>query len=801
MAELASTGKVRRTRPVDPSVVDGSRYRRGRITPEAPAPSPAALPYGDLSRASEQQIVDLAMRVWPGQPPALAARRHDLRGLLRLLARFDGDTWQQRWDGCGYADGGLPRRGLEPLPHARLINAFRMLISLRVIRPRLAAVNRTHAGGFAQMFRHAQNDPALGAYFTAVADTSANALAKSTALFDIARALAVFGIPLADLTPAGLLAYSWQCRDSGAGLYRSGNRSSFSARLAWAVLAETGHFPPGTPPTINAAGQRGQLTVTELVDQYPIANRDVRQLLIDYLTRRELGMDYSTMRNLARMLAGLFWLKIEHLLPGIAELKIPDHVYEQWREAIRLREDGRERLSVDPILLAVRSFYLDLHTWSASEPDRWARWVAPCPISGRELAGSARRDRKRVERSQERTRSRQPLLPILVAHVEGRLTHHRQLLAAATAAQAGQRFTVEGRDYERVWTDYDQQWKANDPIRARDLATGKIINVRLVEDACFWDWALVEVLRHTGCRIEEALELTQLSIRRYLRPNGETIGLLVVAPSKTERERIIPMSGELFAVIAAIIRRHQDATASVPILPRYDNNERLHTDPMPFLFSRRHGHARQVLGQHQAVAMLARRCRDLSATHPEFGQSRFTPHDFRRLFATDLVNNGLPIHIGAALLGHLDLNTTRGYVAVFDEDLVRHYQTFLANRRALRPVEEYRPATDDEWREFETHFDKRKVELGNCGRPYGTGCAHEHACLRCPMLHVPPDALPRLDVIEADLHDRRARAETEQWLGEIEGIDITLDHLRRKRTQTIRLTAGPTIPISPPHEP
>jgi hypothetical protein len=28
-----------------------------------------------------------------------------------------------------------------------------------------------------------------------------------------------------------------------------------------------------------------------------------------------------------------------------------------------------------------------------------------------------------------------------------------------------------------------------------------------------------------------------------------------------------------------------------------------------------------------------------------------------------LVNHGLPIHIGAALLGHLNLETTRGYVA------------------------------------------------------------------------------------------------------------------------------------------
>jgi hypothetical protein len=30
------------------------------------------------------------------------------------------------------------------------------------------------------------------------------------------------------------------------------------------------------------------------------------------------------------------------------------------------------------------------------------------------------------------------------------------------------------------------------------------------------------------------------------------------------------------------------------------------------------------------------------------------------------------------------------------------------------------------------HFDKRKVELGTCGRPYGTPCQHEHACIPRP---------------------------------------------------------------------
>jgi hypothetical protein len=64
---------------------------------------------------------------------------------------------------------------------------------------------------------------------------------------------------------------------------------------------------------------------------------------------------------------------------------------------------------------------------------------------------------------------------------------------------------------------------------------------------------------------------------------------------------------------------------------------------------------------------------------------------------------------------------------------VRHYQQFLDNRRQLRPAEEYRPTTDEEWTEFEEHFDKRKVELGGCARPYGTPCSHEHAPLTEPV--------------------------------------------------------------------
>ena len=66
------------------------------------------------------------------------------------------------------------------------------------------------------------------------------------------------------------------------------------------------------------------------------------------------------------------------------------------------------------------------------------------------------------------------------------------------------------------------------------------------------------------------------------------------------------------------------------------------------------------------------------------------------------------------------------------------------------------------------------------------------------MLHVDPAMLTRLDELETDLVDRRARAQREGWLGEVDGVDVTLRSLQQKRDQTRRadrvtaLTLGPT---------
>lgn len=165
---------------------------------------------------------------------------------------------------------------------------------------------------------------------------------------------------------------------------------------------------------------------------------------------------------------------------------------------------------------------------------------------------------------------------------------------------------------------------------------------------------------------------------------------------------------------------------------------------------------------------------------------RYTPHDFRRMFVTEAVTGGLPVHIAARLLGHHSIATTQAYLAVFQDDLIRAYRSFLDKRRATRPETEYREPTTEEWCEFQQHFQLRKLELGTCGRPYGTPCKHEHACIRCPMLRIDPKQRVRLIEIIQNLQDRITEARMNGWLGEVQGLQTSLQAARDKLTSLER---------------
>ena len=148
----------------------------------------------------------------------------------------------------------------------------------------------------------------------------------------------------------------------------------------------------------------------------------------------------------------------------------------------------------------------------------------------------------------------------------------------------------------------------------------------------------------------------------------------------------------------------------------------------------------------------------------------------------------MPPHIAQLVAGHRDINTTMGYKAVYPEEAINGHRAFIARRRALRPAEEYRTPTDDEWQEFLGHFEHRKVSLGTCGRSYATACIHEHSCLRCPLLRPDPAQRHRLVDVRDNLIARIDEARREGWLGEVEGLQISLAGARTKLAQLDQMT-------------
>jgi len=79
--------------------------------------------------------------------------------------------------------------------------------------------------------------------------------------------------------------------------------------------------------------------------------------------------------------------------------------------------------------------------------------------------------------------------------------------------------------------------------------------------------------------------------------------------------------------------------------------------------------------------------------------------------------------------------------------------------------------------------------LGKIQSEYGT----PYAGLRCPMLRPDPGQAVRLAEIIANLHERIREATDRGWIGEVEGLRVSLDGARQKYQQMRRLRGQSTL--------
>ena len=757
-----------------------------------PRPAADQWPAARLSRSTVLGV--LTRSPFTGANPG--TRNMQIRGVnlaVGWLADQPGGSWQQRWlasgaeaAGAGWkqecAAGWLDAHGARTGDRMFLLSIGVILaVCADLFRPSLRwlAASGVSAGALARNLERARDRAGFARLREAVsAGTGVTDSARHATIGRAAIIAAAKGGTLADVRPGDFLELLEAERQV------HGRSRDYSA-VSWRLLRQAGAFGPGAPGTLAQLLTIGQRSPAELIDRYQLACRPVRDLIVDYLQERQPALDHRSLDTLAQQLGRNYWADLERHNPGISSLNLPPAVAAAWKQRMRTRpadteQPGGQQLASRHTLMAVRAFYLDLACWAAENPARWGPWAVPSPVSKTDIQ-SRKEDRRRKSRMDSRTRERLPVLPILIRSATGHQASTAQMLQAALGAPPGGTFTVAGHTFTRLTSRQPgiRTW-------ARD-SNGKRHDLTWEEDHAFWAWAIIEVLRTTGVRIEELLELTHHSLIQYRLPStGELVPLLQIAPSKTDTERLLVVSPELADVLAAVITRLAGPDGKIPLTGRYDGHEHLWQAPAPLLFQRHGGTELRPISTGTVRNMLNATLARTGLTDAAGQQLTFTPHDFRRMFITDAILTGLPPHIAQVIAGHRDINVTLGYKATYPEEVITHHLAFLARRRALRPTEEYRTPTDEEWEQFLGHFERRKLSVGNCGRAFATPCIHEHACIRCPMLWPDPAQRPRIAEIHDNLTARIAEAEHEGWLGEIEGLKISLAGASDKLAQIDR---------------
>jgi integrase len=786
--------------------------RVGRLTAEASAlwaKFPARpVPVRWEATCSDSAAV-LARLLAPPFPLDSATGQHQRRfGLIRLLEWLQaqpGQTWQDRWMSSGVDTGGRADPHWRQVPVAWLKNTGRItsdnttahmtlgagllqLICGDVIRPSIGWLLTTTSPQniAAEMARVRDRDGFTALQAIGQASVIGNVTAAG-AFARIAFIMAAKGGTVRDITVGDSLELTQISAIEWDQFGRGGKGPYF-----YQLLHAMGVFPADAPPTVRlfSSMYHGQLTPEQLIDRYDLACRPVRDLLVDYLRERQPGLDFNSLTSLASHLGRLFWKDLENHHPGIASLNLAPDIATAWKQRIQTKaartsngdsgagEVRSPRSDVASCLIAVRAFYLDIAQWAAEDPARWAMWAVRCPIRPEDVQSRKERGHRK-SRMDQRTRERLPVVPALVAAAEHARKAAADVLQAAQTAPPGQEFTAAGQTLRHAMLT-----KPGGRTWAEDPQTGTRRDVVREEENAFWAWASVEVLRSTGIRVEELTELSHHSLVRYRLPTtGETIPLLHIAPSKTDEERLLVISPELADVLATILQRVRDHDGAVPLVVAYDIHERVWNPPIPLLFQHRVGIENRPFGTASIRRLLNTALASTKLTDASERPLRFVPHDFRRVFTTDAIMNGMPPHIAQLILGHKDINTTMGYKAVYPEEAINGHRAFIARRRELRPSEEYRSPTDEEWEEFLGHFERRRVALGDCGRAYGTSCIHEHSCVRCPLLRIDPDQRARLLDIRDNLTARIDEAQREGWTGEAEGLKVSLAAANAKLAQ------------------
>lgn len=638
--------------------------------------------------------------------PLTARERRDMLvgagELLTLLDHMSGHTLQQRW--LSFEESLWPKWVRGEQRTSRWNFAVRIFVVARLVRPGWSLLSRVRA---TQWFEHMCPQDAFATELAALRAE----VAKVSWVVERAH-LEAYGLGLRLLLANG---YSRLTEITESDLKTVPRYVCHGLDVLDAALCGLSVFDRTPKRGSTRHHRRGRRPIREHVEESDIPEhfKEVTALYLETYSVR-ISSVYTTLRHKLIALSHL-WRFMDNnypevsgcseLLPSHARAFVP-HMIEQARAIRRGTGDDGDRLTAHAWLIDVRTFFSDICTWATEDGSPFAGHApAAIPLTRHDLRDVGFEAARR--RSAARTQA-------TVLDLEREVPKIR-----AYAARRWQESQVE--------------------LTTRPLDP----KAEQAERVAFWDWALLELFIQSGLRIEEACELTTLDILKRKVADGRTYYLLHVKPSKFDRARVIPIGDGLGRVIAEIIghiKRFYGSTA-VPSCDHWDRHERRALPRAPYLLQgARHPSA-------IAVNTIRGRLRHLSikaeARKSDGSQLIVRPHDCRRLFASEHLNNNTPIHVIQALLGHATIDTVMVYAKLYPNQLVEAYRKSVRGSYAtLYGKDALRNPTRDEWDAFAASCSMRDMGTHLCALPTGEHCPRGLVCLGCTHAQPKKSAAP-----------------------------------------------------------
>ena len=590
--------------------------------------------------------------------------------LIDWLCTKPGDTWPERWlasesEIMGHETAAWlkTKRDWE-----RVRLAITALMCLRIIQPSYRWINAQHFN----KLHLAMSEGADKDDFDLLKKTAEDLKYVSRRTLEAMMCASIVcihtGKRLPELTTEDLLEYDEAKKD--------GIHAQIHIKSLHLILRYRGWIKE---QVINNASYRigGKRSVDSLLDQYKIFDSDLRMAFGEFLRSKEATVSAVVLKQRSKQLLDTFWNDILKHNPTQSSLQIDWRTAHEWKQRLRNGGISAKKAHVRAVLTTVKSFYNFLEEMSHTDPDRWMAHASHNPITLSDITTESRK--ASISNTDKKSKILRLIqyTPAIRLHFAARLSQARRLIEAANAASGGEIFELDGQCYQR--SKLSRYEKSGGIYGRKPLSVYKIdgntrqrVDAIVYEGHAFWAWVILEILIGTGMRPWELYRMQIGDLSRQSDDDGKVVPCFRIPAAKTEIPRIVPMTPAVADVVAEVIRRVKGGLAVYPRVSRFEVIQGKYEYDLPLLLQKRYAGHHTGFDGLTISSWFKEAQREMHAIGGLPEGLYLDPKDCRRLFASMLYQEKVPLVSIARLMGHQHVTTTISYIATNPRDDI-HY--------------------------------------------------------------------------------------------------------------------------------